>query len=81
MKWFQEQFAQSNIISGVIALSLVGVICYLAVTGQAIPEVVSGGFLSVIAFFFGSKMGQHDGYARAMRAIDRVKEEGRDGYL
>lgn len=73
MKWFQEQFAQSNIISGVIALALVGVICYLAVTGQTIPEVVSGGFLSVIAFFFGSKMGQQDGYARALRAMKKDK--------
>lgn len=79
MKWFQEQFAQSNIISGVIALSLVGVICYLAVTGQTIPEVVSGGFLTVIAFFFGSKMGQQDGYARAMRMIAEGKEEAGRG--
>jgi hypothetical protein len=75
MKWFQEQFAQSNIISGVIALALVGVICYLAVTGQTIPEVVSGGFLSVIAFFFGSKMGQQDGYARALRAMKQDNTE------
>jgi len=74
MKWFQDQFAQSNVISGFVVVALVVVISYLAVTGQPIPEVLSVGFSTVVAFFFGSKMGQRDGYAQAMRQAEKAQK-------
>jgi len=66
---FWEQFAKSNIISGVLALSLTGAVVYLAVTGQPIPELLGAALTSIIGFFFGTKAGEREGAAKAYKSI------------
>jgi len=69
MSRFWEEFSKSNVISGILALIIWGVICYLAVVGQDVPEVLVGGGLSVMSFFFGSKAG-----TQAERLRSRLKK-------
>lgn len=54
MNKFWELFEKNVIISGALALALIGVICYLAATGQDIPEVIAGLAGTVIGYFFGA---------------------------
>lgn len=79
MKWFQEQFAQSNIISGVLALAIWGAIIFLAVTQAPIPDILYAGGTAVIGFFFGSKVGQREGMARAANLVEKVVKGAYDG--
>jgi len=72
MKWFQEQFAQSNIISGILALSIWGAIIFLAVTQADVPDILYAGGTAVIGFFFGSKVGHREGMTRAADLVERV---------
>jgi len=75
VEWFKEQFQKSNIISGVLALAIWGAIIYLAVASQPIPDILYGGGLSVVAFFFGTKKGEADGTARAMKVLASTRRE------
>lgn len=81
MDWFKDQFAQSNIISGVLALLVWCAVIYLAVTGAAIPDVLIAGGMAIIAFFFGSKVGQREGMNEVARQIERFVSGGKDGKL
>lgn len=67
-KWFSEQFSQSIIISGVLALAIWGAIIYLAIAQVPVPEILYFGGASVIGFFFGSKVGQSQGAFAARSA-------------
>lgn len=69
MDKFWEQFAKSNIISGMLALGLTGTVIYLAVIGQPIPEILGVALTSIIGFFFGTKAGEREGTARAYRSL------------
>jgi len=69
MNHFWDEFSKSNVISGILALIIWGVICYLAVVGQPVPEVLIGGGLSIIGFFFGSKAG-----TQAERLRSKIKK-------
>jgi len=60
---FWDALKQSLIISGIIALALLGSIVYLAVTGQEIPSILAEGFTLVLGFYFGSKI-TSTGYTR-----------------
>jgi hypothetical protein len=51
---FWQLFEKNVIISGALALALVGVVVYLAATGQPIPEIVAGLAGTVIGYFFGA---------------------------
>lgn len=77
MEWFKSEFAKSNIIGGLLALAIWGVICYLAIVGRSVPEILYYGGASVIAFFFGSKAGQVDAKSEMVRELRRI-EEGYD---
>jgi len=52
---FIELFETSAIIQGTLALVSIGVIAYLSVTGQDIPEVVVGVVMAIVGFYFGTK--------------------------
>ena len=75
MEWFKTEFSKSNIISGLLALVIWLVVCYLAVTQVPIPDVLTAAGMAVIAFFFGAKQGIRTGYSEAMRDVDRVQKE------
>jgi uncharacterized membrane protein YfcA len=71
MEGFWDQFAKSNIISGVMALGLTGAVIYLAVTGQPIPDLLGAALTSIIGFFFGTKVGEREGAAKVQRSVGR----------
>lgn len=62
---FWDLFEKNVIISGALAAMMFGVVGYLAVTGQPIPEVIAGLAGTVCGYFFGA------GKARA--AIQTLK--------
>lgn len=53
--WFADQWAKSNIISGILALSIWGVILYLSAVGREPPDVLIGAGGIVVGYFFKSK--------------------------
>ena len=71
MQWFKSEFSKSNIISGLLAVVIWAVVCYLAVVQVPIPDVLTAAGMAVIAFFFGAKAGTKTGYTEAMHDIDR----------
>jgi len=52
---FWQLLEKSVIVSGLIALGVLGSIIYLAVTGQEIPELLGNAALIIVGFFFGAK--------------------------
>jgi uncharacterized membrane protein len=76
MEWFKQEFARSNIISGFLAIAIWGAIIYLAVVQVAVPDILYVGGTTVIAFFFGSKVGQREGMERAAALVERVVKGG-----
>jgi len=70
MLWFKSEFSKSNIISGLLAVVIWSVVCYLAVTQVPIPDVLTAAGMAVIAFFFGAKQGVRSGYNEALHDID-----------
>lgn len=72
---------ESTIISGLLALIVVGACVYLAVSGQEIPETLAGMALSVIAFFFGSRAGQQAERLRSVVRSQELKEKDYDAWL
>lgn len=79
MDWFKAEFAKSNIISGLLAVAIWGAIIFLAVTTRPIPEILYVGGTTVVAFFFGSRVGQREGMDRAAQLVERVIGGDRDG--
>jgi len=73
MDWLKDQFAQSTIISGLLAVGIWGAIIALALIQAPIPDILYAGGMSVVGFFFGSKVGQVQGEARILRTLE-------DGY-
>lgn len=76
MGWFKQEFAKSNIISGFLAMAIWGAIIYLAVVQAPVPDILYVGGTSVLAFHFGSKVGQREGMNRATR----IPRPTRGGY-
>ena len=58
---FWSLLRESTILSGFITVICISVLCYLAVTGQPIPEVLVNICLTIVGFFFGSKVGRREG--------------------
>jgi len=52
---FWASFNSSNIISGLMAFCMTGLIIYLSVRQIVIPELVSFSFGAIIAYFFADK--------------------------
>lgn len=73
---FWDEFGKSNVISGLLAIGVWAAIIYLAIAGLPIPEVLVGGGLSVVAFFFGSKAGVESERLRAR--LMGLETDGRD---
>lgn len=55
MDKFWALLDKSTIISGFIAVAVVGGVVYMAITGQEIPELLGNAALIIVGFFFGSK--------------------------
>jgi len=55
--WLRQQWERSNIISGILALAIWGVILYLAVVGVEPPDVLIGAGGIIIGFFFKATSG------------------------
>lgn len=58
----EKQSAWSSIIhasatEGIIAIILVLTICFLAIKGAVIPEILGSALTAVLGFYFGSKVG------------------------
>jgi len=70
VQWFKEEFSKSNIISGFLAVAIWSAVIYLSVVQAPIPDLLYAGGMSIIAFFFGSKVGQREGMARAAGIIE-----------
>lgn len=52
---FLDLLKSSVIVQATMALSCLGAIIYLAVTDRPIPEVLVGGFMGILGYYFGSK--------------------------
>lgn len=55
MDKFLDLLGKSVIVSGLIALALVGTSCYLFATGQPVPDLLAALVTSVLGYFLGSK--------------------------
>jgi len=73
MSWFKAEFAKSNIISGFLAVAIWLAIIFLATTQVQVPDILSIGGTTVIAFFFGAKQGQSEGRKEAYREIESLE--------
>lgn len=67
MSNFWDLFNKSMILSGFITVLTIGCLCFLAVTGRPIPEVLVNICLIVVSFFFGTKVSNSEAVARATR--------------
>lgn len=56
MSKFWQLLEKSTITSGALAVMLVGSMCYLAVTSQPIPDLLTVSTSTVLGFFFGAKV-------------------------
>ena len=56
MAKFWELFAESVVVSSIIALSCVGALIYLAVCAKPIPDILVNVTMIVVGFFFGGKV-------------------------
>lgn len=56
MKGFWELFKTSVIVQALIAIMLLGTICYMYATGQEVPDQLTIFFGVVLGFYFGSKV-------------------------
>lgn len=81
MEWFKAEFSKSNIISGIIALLIWGTIIYLAIVQVQVPEILYYGGASVIAFFFGSKVGMESERLRTEVRKLELKERRYDQWI
>lgn len=55
MDRFWELFEKSTLVSGIIALGVLGGVVYLSVTGRPIPDSLSSAAMLILGYFFGSK--------------------------
>lgn len=56
MTKFWELLEKSTIVSGFIALAIVGGVVYLSIIGSEIPDLLGNSMLIIVGFFFGSKV-------------------------
>lgn len=70
-----DMLSESTLITGVLALGVVGTCAYLAISGQPIPESIAGMGFSIIAFFFGSKVGKQTERIHAQLKAQKEKEK------
>lgn len=56
MRNFWDLLADSVIVQGILTLGVVSCVCYLAVTGQPIPDLLTNITGIIVGFWFGSKV-------------------------
>lgn len=71
MDTFWTLLAKSVILSAFIVIICMGTLCFLAVTGKPIPEVLVNITLTVVGFYFGSKVGSNEATANIARALQK----------
>lgn len=54
-----DLFKTSALIQGVMALAGFGVICYLAVVGRPVPEILAAIVGTIVGYYFGTKTRQN----------------------
>lgn len=81
MEWFKQEFSKSNIISGILSLVIWLAIIYLSIVQVVIPDILYFGGASVIAFFFGSKVGVQSERLRAEVRRLALKERNYDAWI
>jgi len=77
---FWDAMNKSIVVSSVLALCVLLTICYMAIAGMPIPEVLTLGFGTILGFFFGARSGQQTERIQASNAIikARLQEVTRD---
>lgn len=58
MSKFWDLVRESVITQGIITIILTTTVCYLAGTGQPVPDLIAYGFMSALSFFLGAKTQQ-----------------------
>ena len=58
MDKFWDLLRESVIVQGILVIMIVGLIAYLLVMKQEVPEQLWDAFLLILGFFFGSKLRQ-----------------------
>lgn len=53
---FYDLLRESVIVQGLITLTVIGTISYLAITGQPIPDILQSFGGLIVGFYFGSKL-------------------------
>jgi len=53
-----DLFKTSALIQGAMALAGFGVICYLAIVGRPIPEILAALVGTIVGYYFGTKTKQ-----------------------
>jgi len=70
MERFWNAWNKNTVVSGVLAVGLLGLVGYCVVAGKEIPDTISHGFIGLIAWFFGAK-----GQDETRRAVAAVRAE------
>jgi len=70
MKKFWDLYEKNVVISGFLAIVLVGTACFMFVKGMPIPPLLAGILGSVIGYFFGA--------GKATDAITVIKGKSKD---
>ena len=55
MNGFWQALRESTILQALMTIGLLGTICYLYIAGRQVPQELSGAFLIILGFYFGSK--------------------------
>lgn len=58
MNRFWALFEESVIVQALIALGVIGTICYLYATGQEVPQELVQIAMLILGFYFGTKVQQ-----------------------
>jgi len=53
---FYDLLRESVLVQALVTFLFGSVICYLAVTGKPIPEMLTTAFMVIIGFYFGQKV-------------------------
>ncbi len=70
---FWDAMSKSVVVSGVLALAVVGAVVYLAVAQVPVPEVLTLAMGTILGFFFGARSGQQTERIQASNAVIRAR--------
>ena len=70
---FWDAMNKSIVVRSILALLVCLAICYLAIAGREVPEVLTLGFGTILGFFFGARAGQQTERIQASNAVIRAR--------